>query len=56
MPNLKRKSQKIDYKERKKLRKAVTKERNEERKPYTKEIKECEEKIEKLEIEMARKK
>ena len=31
----------------------MTKERNEERKPYTKEIKECEEKIEKLEAEMA---
>jgi ATP-binding cassette subfamily F protein 3 len=49
----KKKKPKIDYKERKKLRKAVTKERNEERKPYTKEIKECEEKIEKLEVEMA---
>lgn len=49
----KKKKPKIDYKERKKLRKAVTKERNEERKPYTKEIKECEEKIEKLEADMA---
>ncbi|CAA6808739.1 MAG: COG0488: ATPase components of ABC transporters with duplicated ATPase domains [uncultured Sulfurovum sp.] len=49
----KKKKPKIDYKERKKLRKAVTKERNEERKPYTKEIKECEEKIEKLESDMA---
>ena len=51
----KKKKPKMDYKERKKLRKAVTKERNEERKPYTKEIKECEEKIEKLEAEMATK-
>ncbi len=49
----KKKKPKIDYKERKKLRKAVTKERNEERKPYTKEIKLCEEKIEKLEADMA---
>ena len=49
----KKKKPKIEYKERKKLRKAVTKERNEERKPYTKEIKECEEKIEKLEAQMA---
>jgi len=51
----KKKKPKIDYKERKKLRKAVTKERNEERKLYTKEIKECEEKIEKLEAQMAAK-
>jgi len=49
----KKKKPKMDYKERKKLRKAVTKERNEERKQYTKEIKECEEKIEKLEADMA---
>jgi len=49
----KKKKPKIDYKERKKLRKAVTKERNEIRKPYTKEIKECEEKIEVLEADMA---
>ncbi len=49
----KKKKPKIDYKERKKLRKAVTKERNEARKPYTKEITLCEEKIEKLEAEMA---
>ena len=49
----KKKKPKIDYKERKKLRKAVTKERNEKRKPYTTEIKLCEEKIEKLEAEMA---
>ncbi len=49
----KKKKPKIDYKERKKLRKAVTKERNEERKSYVKEIKTCEEKIEKLEADMA---
>ena len=49
----KKKKPKIDYKERKKRRKLVTKERNEERKPYTKEIKECEEKIEILEADMA---
>ncbi len=49
----KKKKPKIDYKERKKLRKAVTKERNDERKIYTKEIKDCEEKIEKLETQMA---
>jgi ATP-binding cassette subfamily F protein 3 len=49
----KKKKPKIDYKERKKRRKLVTKERNEERKPYTKEIKECEEKIEVLEADMA---
>jgi ATP-binding cassette subfamily F protein 3 len=49
----KKKKPKIDYKERKKLRKAVIKERNDERKQYIKEIKECEEKIEKLEAQMA---
>jgi ATP-binding cassette subfamily F protein 3 len=48
----KKKKPKINHKERKLLRKAVTKERNEERKPYTKEIRECEEKIEKLEALM----
>jgi len=48
----KKKKPKIDYKKRKQLRKAVTKERNEERKPYLKEIKECEDKIEKLEEQM----
>jgi len=50
---VKKKKPKIDYKERKRLRKIVTKERNEARKAYTKEIKTCEEKIEKLEAEMA---
>ncbi len=49
----KKKKPKIDYKERKKLRKAVTKERNEKRKPYTTKIKAYEEKIEKLETDMA---
>jgi ATP-binding cassette subfamily F protein 3 len=49
----KKKKPKIDYKERKKLRRALTQERNEKRKPFTKEIKLCEEKIEKLEAEMA---
>ena len=48
----KKKKPKIDYKERKKLRKALTKERNEERKPYTSQIKECEHSIEKLEAKM----
>ncbi|RRS32731.1 MAG: ABC transporter ATP-binding protein [Epsilonproteobacteria bacterium (ex Lamellibrachia satsuma)] len=51
----KKKKPKINHKERKKLRKAVIQERNEERKPYTKEIKECEEKIEALEVDMAAK-
>ncbi len=51
----KKKKPKIDYKERKRLRKIVTKERNEERKSFVKEIKESEEKIEKLELEMAKK-
>jgi ATP-binding cassette subfamily F protein 3 len=51
----KKKKPKIDYKERKKLRRAVTKERNEERKPYVKTVKTCEEKIEKLEEQMANK-
>ena len=51
----KKKKPKIDYKKRKQLRKALTKERNEARKPYTQEIKECEEKIEKLEVQMAEK-
>jgi len=49
----KKKKPKIDYKERKKLRRALTQERNEKRKPFTKEIKLCEEKIERLEEEMA---
>ena len=49
----KKKKPKIDYKKRKQLRKALTKERNEARKPYTQEIKACEEKIEKLELQMA---
>ncbi len=48
-----KKKPKIDYKERKILRKALIKERNEERKPYTKEIAECEESIEKLEAQLA---
>jgi ATP-binding cassette subfamily F protein 3 len=49
----KKKKPKINHKERKKLRKVVIAERNVERKAYTKEIKECEEKIEKLEAQMA---
>jgi ATP-binding cassette subfamily F protein 3 len=48
----KKKTPKINHKERKKLRKAVIAERNTERKAYTKEIKECEDKIEKLEADM----
>jgi ATP-binding cassette subfamily F protein 3 len=48
----KKKKPKINHKERKKLRKAVIAERNIERKAYTKEIKECEDKIEKLEADM----
>jgi len=48
----KKKKPKINYKELKKLKKALTQERNELRKPYTKEIKLCEEKIEKLEAEL----
>ena len=51
----KKKKPKIDYKKRKQLRKALTKERNEARKPYTREIQACEEKIEKLEVQMAEK-
>ncbi|SFV65085.1 COG0488: ATPase components of ABC transporters with duplicated ATPase domains [hydrothermal vent metagenome] len=46
---------KINHKERKKLRKVVTQARNEVRKPFTKEIKLCEDKIEKLELELASK-
>jgi ATP-binding cassette subfamily F protein 3 len=49
----KKKKPKIDYKERKRLRRQLTQERNEKRKPFTKEIKLCEEKIETLEEEMA---
>jgi ATP-binding cassette subfamily F protein 3 len=49
----KKKKPKIDYKERKKLRRQLTQERNEKRKSFTKEIKLCEEKIERLEEEMA---
>ena len=48
----KKKKPKVNYKELKKLKKALTQERNELRKPYTKEIKLCEEKIEKLEVEL----
>jgi len=48
----KKKKPKINYKEQKKLRKAIIKERNEERKEYTREIKLCEEKIARLEEEM----
>jgi len=51
----KKKKPKIDYKERKKLRRALTQERNEKRKPFTKEIKLSEETIERLEEEMAEK-
>ena len=49
----KKKKPKINHKERKALRKAVTQERNVERKPYTTEIRECEQKIEKFEAQMA---
>ena len=49
----KKKKPKINHKERKALRKAVTQERNVERKPYVTEIRECEQKIEKLEAQMA---
>jgi ATP-binding cassette subfamily F protein 3 len=49
---VKKQKPKINHKERKKLRKAVTQARNEVRKPYSKEIKLCEEKIEKLEVEL----
>jgi len=52
---VKKQKPKINHKERKKLRKAVTQARNEVRKPYSKEIKLCEEKIEKLEVELATK-
>jgi len=48
----KKKKPKIDYKERKRLRRQLTQERNDKRKPFTKEIKLCEEKIEVLEEEM----
>ncbi|MCF6205902.1 MAG: ATP-binding cassette domain-containing protein [Sulfurovum sp.] len=48
----KKKKPKIDYKERKKLRRALTQERNEKRKTFTKEIRLSEEKIEQLEEEM----
>jgi ATP-binding cassette subfamily F protein 3 len=49
----KKKKPKIDYKERKRLRRQLTQERNDKRKPFTKEIMLCEEKIEVLEEEMA---
>jgi len=49
----KKKKSKLHHKERKKLRKVVMAERSTERKPYTKEITECENKIEKLETQVA---
>jgi ATP-binding cassette subfamily F protein 3 len=51
---VKKQKPKINHKERKKLRKVVTQARNEVRKPYSKEIKLCEEKIEKLEVTLAK--
>ena len=51
----KKKKPKVNYKEVKKLRKALTQERNEKRKSFTKEIKLCEEKIEKAESRLAEK-
>jgi ATP-binding cassette subfamily F protein 3 len=51
----KKKKPKMDYKERKRLRKLLIKERNDARKAYTQEIKVCEREIEKLEEQMHQK-